>query len=458
MDRYAIKGKDKCNGYIPCHNIQQHPAYQTERNRLFGEWSNTDIKNHPGYKNLMNRYAIQAPASQQNGEKGCAGGINGEQFIPCKEIRRHPQYEKERTAWKQEWNKLPITEHPQYRSSVERLLKDLLERLGGQTKCQINNSELNAMAGLVGGSVEIREAFACPVNGNGNGNKNKLDEMINKVVHHRSKPCPVPPINDHPDYEKLVNAITAKVSSEFGCKGQGCVGIQKCSEFVPEVRKLEQIKCKQQLKTLDEKIKVEAVKSKDNQEALKQRHAQMLKCSQDDANVRIKRLQKKMQEQHEDDKSGLTRNLNKLKSELQCCQNAYKELKSRPICNHPDYEEALKREQTRLLEKIMTEQTKCRQQINYNYGANGTRNADMMANTGVGMGMSVDAAGNQSVQKTSTSASWSTSTSAPAPALAPAAPNAPAVATPPPGSNTQTRVRYTSLRNSTRTPPKSRAR
>lgn len=331
MNKYAIKGKDKC-GFLPCKNIQNHPEYEQERERLLKEWQGQDISKHPGYQALMEKYAIRGPNFVNGTGNGCSNGITG--YIPCKDITRHPLYEQERQKWLREWNKMPIYRHPQYRESVEKLLKNLLERLGQDAKNTLNNQDFNELVNMCGGSSDIIEMFSNP-----NFDKS-VSALYDQVVNNQTKPCPPPSIKLHPDYKKLVDMITSKVSLEFGCNTEGCngAGAKRCSEYLPIVKKEEKKLCQDKLN--------EAKKVCDSEKKEMEDH--------------WKRLHKKLNDKCQEDKDALNNELKKTKSQLECCKRQYNKCKNMPITEHPDYEQVIKKEQLRLLEMIKQEQGKCR--------------------------------------------------------------------------------------------------
>lgn len=326
MNKYAIKGKGKC-GYLPCKEIKRHPEYDEERDKLFKEWSNQDISKHPGYDKLMTTYAIKGKTTKDT--KTCAYHTG---YIPCADITKHPSYETEKRKWLREWNKIPIYRHPQYRSSIERLLKNLLEKLGQETRCTINGGELNALVDMYGGDPEIVEEFKCA------GLDSSLNNLYAQVISGRNKPCPPTPIKQHPDYQQLVNSITEKVRNDFGCRDSGCVGIKKCSEYAPFLRDQERKKCENRVNCLK--------KTCDRQKQ--------------DIEDHWKRLYHKFMTKCQDDKTELSTHLKKVKTQLDCCNKQKKVCQTVPVTKHPNFEAELRKEQMKLLEMIRSEQTKCR--------------------------------------------------------------------------------------------------
>jgi hypothetical protein len=326
MNKYAIRGKGKC-GFLPCKEIQRHPEYDTEKERLRKEWENEDISKHPGYRSLMERYAIKGKTTRDSKTCGYHTG-----YIPCKDITKHPSYETEKRKWLREWNKIPIYRHPQYRSSIERLLKNLLEKLGQDAKCTISGGELDALVDMYGGSPDIIEQFKCA------GMDPGINQLYSQVVNNRSKPCPPPPIQDHPSYEKLVASITEKVRKEFGCRDSGCVGVKRCSEYVPILKSQEKKRCDDRVTCLR--------KNCDRQKK--------------DIEDHWKRLYKKFMEKCKDDKDELNEEIKKVKTQLDCCKRQYNKCKNMPVHKHPDFEGELRKEQMKLLEMIRQEQQKCK--------------------------------------------------------------------------------------------------
>ena len=347
MNRYAIKGKGKC-GFLPCKDIVRHPEYDKEKEKWYREWANQDISKHPGYTSLMEKYAIKGKTVKDSKTCGYHTG-----YIPCKDITKHPDYELEKRRWLREWNKIPIYRHPQYRSSIERLLKNLLEKLGQDTKCTISGGELDALVDMYGGSPDIIENFkACGV-----GDQN-LNALYSQVVNNRNKPCPPPPIKLHPDYQKLVDAITEKVQREFGCRDSGCVGTRKCTEYIPILKEQEKKRC-------DERINC-VKKSCDRQKQ--------------DIEDHWKRLYKKFMTKCQDDKNELGEEIKKVRSQLNCCKQQLNKYKNMPVHKHPDYESELRKEQMKLLEMIKQEQQKCKSGWPYKSQLGGEKKNDYVTN------------------------------------------------------------------------------
>ena len=213
------------------------------------------------------------------------------------------------------------------------MLKNLLTKLGQDAKFTISGGQFDALVDQMGGDPELIESFKCPTDVGYNS-------LYSEVINARTKPCPPPPIKQHPDYQKLVNSITGKVQKEFGCGEDvsGCNGMKRCNEYVPIIKTQEKKKCDDRLKCL-----------KNNCDKQKQ-----------DVEEHWKRLYKKFMTKCESDKNDLNSEIKKVKNQLDCCKRQYNKCKNTPVTKHPDFESALKKEQIKLLEMIRSEQVKCR--------------------------------------------------------------------------------------------------
>lgn len=341
MEKYAIKGK--C-GYLPCGDIMNHPQYEIERKRWLKECYNRPITEHPEYLNLMKEYAIEIKSNSKCGEN---------MFLPCKDITKHPEYEKEKKRLMNNWSKISITKHPQYREEVERVLKKLLENFGkstGSNNCQAGGSaDLAALVDLYGGACDVTSKFKS------NATDDELKSIYSDIVRGQSKPCPPIPINQHPQYDKLVETLTNKIKSEFGYSEKGSDIIKKCKDRVVEIKKEEANKCREKLqcseKNGDKKVQI----CRDDMERLKKKMNCKLREESNKCDEEKRKLNSKMQQQGEkcnEDKQ-------KLRKELELCQQALKKCKTSPVCEHPDYANAVRREQKKLLQMIRDEQKKC---------------------------------------------------------------------------------------------------
>jgi len=321
MDKYAIKGK--C-GYISCQNFQSHPQYEKERQKWEKECLKQPITEHPEYLALMNKYAIKVA----NGSGAC------DSFVPCKDISRHPDYEKEKEKWMNEWCKQPITRHPDYRKEVERVLKNLLQQLGkygnGNARCQVGGGELDAMVNLYGGACDVVSDFKC------SGPDGELKKMYQDIVSGRSKPCPPIPIEQHPQYQQLVENITRKVRSDYGMKDGDC-GVKRCADVVKEIKADTEKKFQDRVRCIERKCNQKEKDMKDD----------------------VERLKKKAECKIRDDKQEHDKTITDLKKQLECCKKTLQKCKTQPICEHPEYEKAIKNEQKKLLRMIKEEQQKC---------------------------------------------------------------------------------------------------
>lgn len=336
MNKYAIKGKGKC-GFLPCKDIHKHPDYDQEKEKLFGEWAALPISTHPGYDDLMSEYAIKGNTTRD--VKTCGYNTG---YIPCKFIQQHPDYENEKKKWLKEWTRLPIYRHPQYKSSVDKLLRNLLQKLGQDARCTISGGELDALVDMYGGAPEIIEQFRCPAE----SYDSNLSKLYSQVVTSPSKPCPPPSIKLHPDYDKLVASITAKAQKEYGCSAEsGCDTARKCNDYVPEVRSQETKKCQQ---------KIDCVNRKHQQE-LSERAEHW------------KRLQTKFNSACQDEKQLLNEQIEKTNKQLTACKQQLSKCRNMPVNRHPDFSIELRKEQMRLLENIRKEQQQC-QSSNVAYG------------------------------------------------------------------------------------------
>lgn len=357
MTKYAIKGQGEC-GYIPCLEITRHPKYNSEKNKWKKEWDSQDITSHPGYKKLMETYAIRGPQKIKNSEDKCGPSKIMSEYIPCSEIKRHPKYESEKKTWWEEWNKMPICKHPQYRKTVESLMNHIFSKLGSEAKGAIdaNSWNMDAIGNFEGGcgcsgtrtpsEPDLNENFTPNI---AVGSDPAVTHLYSEIIRGRTQPCPIPSIKQHPEYQKLVDNITNNVIKEWACNGKQCIGSKKCNEFIPVVIADERKKCD---------FRVDCCMKKCNR----------TKMEMED---KYRRSEAKLQTTCNDEKQKLKDMIKKYQDQIQCCQKQLEKCKQTPVTSHPDWLRSVKQEQLKLLEMIRREQNKCPKIVSYNLGQHG---------------------------------------------------------------------------------------
>jgi uncharacterized membrane protein YfbV (UPF0208 family) len=364
MDKYSIK--TKC-GYVSAQNIEDHPQFEAQRKKWEKQCLSQPINLHPGYQELMDKYAIRNPISSAN--KNSCGSSS---FIPCKDIKKHPDYENEKKQWFKSWNEQPITRHPQYRTEVEKVLQKLLQQLGREKMCQSGGgTDFDTLVNYYGGAQDLNQTMKATIV------DDELKQMYRDIVTGKSNPCVSVPkgnIEDHPQYRRLVDTLTKKIQMDFGYRANENSPVLKCRDAINDTKRevekeyREKMSCMRrelEAKQIQERGKMEAHINAENEKKTKRltdleyelsccRNAMKQFKSQPITShpeyTRIKQTEDKMQLKLKD-----------LENKLSCCQKSLEQAKTRPITQHPDYLQLVTNEQKKLLTKIKTEQLKCKQ-------------------------------------------------------------------------------------------------
>ena len=78
------------------------------------------------------------------------------------------------------------------------------------------------------------------------------------------------PIEQHPQYQKLVQTLTNKLKKEFGSSEEGGV-VKRCKDRVVEVKGEEANKCREKLRCSEKKGEKKLQECRDDMERLKKK-------------------------------------------------------------------------------------------------------------------------------------------------------------------------------------------